>query len=160
MNKPEFFVIFFLLVFFSCRNEPGLNNKIVKSASAKNGMVVSASPLASEIGKNILAQGGNAVDAAIAVQFALAVTYPEAGNIGGGGFMVIRQKNGDIFSLDYREKAPMKAFETMYQNPDGSVRKDASLLGYLSCGVPGSVDGMVTAHDRFGNLLLLPLELP
>lgn len=152
MRTTQLIIIFFVLTIFSCRNKTELNNEEVKSLSAKYGMVVSASPLASEIGNNILKQGGNAIDAAIAVQFALAVTYPEAGNIGGGGFMVIRLKDGSSFSLDYREKAPMKAFETMYQNPDGSVKKDASLLGYHSCGVPGSVDGMVTAYNKFGTL--------
>lgn len=112
-------------------------------------MVVSAHPLASEVGVNIMKNGGNAVDAAIAVQFALAVVYPAAGNIGGGGFMVIRQNNGEISSLDFREKAPLKAYRKMYQDEEGEVINELSTLGHLAAGVPGTVAGMVAAYDRF-----------
>ncbi|MBR9999001.1 MAG: gamma-glutamyltransferase [Cyclobacteriaceae bacterium] len=115
-------------------------------------MVVSAHPLASAAGANMMKNGGNAVDAAIAVQFALAVVYPSAGNIGGGGFMVIRQSDGSLHSLDYREKAPMQAHRKMYQNKNGDVINDLSILGHLAAGVPGSVDGMVRAYEQFGTL--------
>ncbi|MEO0333933.1 MAG: gamma-glutamyltransferase, partial [Bacteroidota bacterium] len=115
-------------------------------------MVVSAHPLASEVGAEILKQGGNAVDAAIAVQFALAVVYPAAGNIGGGGFMVIREAEGLTNTLDYREKAPLAATRDMYLDENDEVIKGASRLGHLASGVPGSVDGMVKAHERYGSL--------
>jgi len=115
-------------------------------------MVVSAHPLASEVGAQILRAGGNAVDAAIAVQFALAVVYPAAGNIGGGGFMVIREAEGLTNTLDYREKAPLAADRDMYLDDDGEVIKGASRLGHLASGVPGAVDGMVKAHERYGSM--------
>ena len=114
-------------------------------------MVVSGSPIASEVGKNILEQGGNAVDAAVAVGFALAVVHPEAGNIGGGGFMVIRQEDGTVNTLDYREAAPSGATRDMYLNADGQPT-DRSVTGALASGVPGSVAGLVAAHERFGRL--------
>jgi len=119
---------------------------------ADEAMVVSAHPLASEVGADILQQGGNAVDAAIAVQFALAVVYPAAGNIGGGGFMVIREAEGLTNTLDYREKAPLAATRDMYLDENDEVIKGASRLGHLASGVPGSVDGMVKAHERYGSL--------
>jgi len=115
-------------------------------------MVVSAHPIASDIGSKILKEGGNAVDAAVAVNFALAVVYPRAGNIGGGGFMVLRSAGGNSVSLDFREKAPLSAGRDMYLDSDGNVIPDISLKGHLACGVPGAVDGMVKAHSRFGKL--------
>jgi gamma-glutamyltranspeptidase/glutathione hydrolase len=114
-------------------------------------MVVSGSPLASNVGKVILQKGGNAVDAAVAVGFALTVVHPEAGNIGGGGFMVIRLKDGSVASLDYRETAPAAATRDMYLDSLGNVT-DKSITGHLSVGVPGSVAGMAEAHRRFGKL--------
>nr|WKN40397.1 gamma-glutamyltransferase [Tunicatimonas sp. TK19036] len=123
-------------------------------------MVVSAHPLASEVGVEILKKGGNAVDAAIAVQFALAVVYPAAGNIGGGGFMVIREASGLTDCLDYREKAPLAADRNMYLDEDENVIEDASTLGHLASGVPGSVDGMVRAHERYGSLPWADLVQP
>ncbi len=97
-------------------------------------------------------KGGNAVDAAVAVQFALSVTFPAAGNIGGGGFMVVREPDGAVASLDFREMAPSSATETMYLDADGNVIGDLSLSGHLASGVPGSVDGMYTAWERYGSL--------
>ncbi len=120
--------------------------------TGRNGMVASAHPEASQVGLNILKAGGNAVDAAVAVQFALAVVYPGAGNIGGGGFMVYRESTGKSYSLDYREKAPGKATQNMYLDSLGNVRPGLSISGHLASGVPGSVDGMVEAHKRFGKL--------
>lgn len=118
----------------------------------KNGMVVSAHPLASKIGTDILKKGGNAVDAAVAVQFALSVVLPIAGNIGGGGFMVYRGADGTYDALDYREKAPGNATETMYLDAEGNPITDLSLFGQLAAGVPGTVDGMVKAHAKYGKL--------
>ena len=118
----------------------------------RNGMVASAHPEASQVGLNILKAGGNAVDAAVAVQFALAVVYPGAGNIGGGGFMVYRDNSGKAYTLDYREKAPGSATQNMYLDSLGNVRPGLSISGHLASGVPGSVDGMVEAHKRFGKL--------
>lgn len=115
-------------------------------------MVVSAHPLASKVGVETLQRGGNAVDAAIAVQFALAVVYPQAGNIGGGGFLLYRSKSGVTDALDYREKAPAAATETMYQDSAGNVVASKSRFGALAAGVPGAVDGMWTAHKKYGIL--------
>ena len=127
---------------------------------ADSAMVVSAHPLASQVGVDILKQGGNAVDAAIAVQFALAVVYPAAGNIGGGGFMVIREATGRTDCLDYREKAPLAASRKMYQDENGDVIEDLSTRGHLASGVPGSVDGMFRAHEKYGSLSMEQLIQP
>jgi gamma-glutamyltranspeptidase/glutathione hydrolase len=120
-------------------------------ATGRLGMVVSGHVLASEVGRDILRQGGNAVDAAVAVGFALAVVHPEAGNIGGGGFMLIRLADGQVFALDYREMAPSKASRTMFVNQQGN-QTESSWTGHLASGVPGSVAGLETAHKRFGKL--------
>ena len=114
-------------------------------------MVVSGHPLASEVGRDILRAGGNAVDAAVAVGFALAVLHPEAGNIGGGGFMVFRAADGTVRSLDYRETAPGRASRDMYLDPNGEPT-ELSITGHLSAGVPGSVAGLTAAHQRMGRL--------
>lgn len=115
-------------------------------------MVVSAHPLATQVGVAMLRKGGNAIDAAIATQFALAVVYPSAGNIGGGGFMVLRMKNGATSTLDYREKAPAAATRTMYLGKDSSIIAGLSERGHLSCGVPGTVAGLFEAHRKYGKL--------
>ncbi|WEK18820.1 MAG: gamma-glutamyltransferase [Candidatus Pedobacter colombiensis] len=122
------------------------------SAEYRNGMVVSANEKASQVGLNILKKGGNAIDAAVAVQFALAVVYPNAGNIGGGGFMVYRSASAEINTLDFREKAPEKASRDMYLDSEGNPVVDKSLDGHLASGVPGSVAGMVAAHQKYGKL--------
>ena len=109
---------------------------------AKNGVVVCAHPLASKVGVQILQMGGNAIDAAIATQLALAVVYPGAGNIGGGGFMVARLANGQALALDFRETAPAKAHRDMYLDDSGKVRTDKSINGHLSSGVPGTIAGL------------------
>nr|WP_182512877.1 gamma-glutamyltransferase [Rufibacter quisquiliarum] len=115
-------------------------------------MVVSAHPLASQVGADIMRRGGNAIDAAVAVQFALAVVYPDAGNLGGGGFLVLRQQDGTVAALDYREKAPAAAHRDLYLNARGEVIENLSLKGHLAAGVPGTVDGMVQAHQKYGRL--------
>lgn len=123
-----------------------------EAANYKNGMVVSAHPIASKVGVDILKDGGNAIDAAVAVQFALAVVYPNAGNIGGGGFMVYRSAKDEVATLDFREKAPLKATRDMYLDASGDPVDRLSLDGHLAVGTPGSVDGMVKAHERYGKL--------
>lgn len=118
---------------------------------ADNGMVVSTDEYASQVGTDILRAGGNAVDAAIAVQFALAVVNPEAGNIGGGGFMVLRTPDDQTAALDYREKAPLAATRDMFLDADGNLT-DKSVVGHLASGVPGTVAGMWQAWERFGSM--------
>jgi gamma-glutamyltranspeptidase / glutathione hydrolase len=125
---------------------------INKSVFAKKAMVVSAHPLASKIGTEILKMGGNAVDAAIAVQFALAVVYPQAGNIGGGGFMVLRNADGETNTLDYREIAPAAASHDMYLDKNGNVIAGLSLNGHLAAGIPGSVDGMYESFLKYSKI--------
>lgn len=127
---------------------------------ASGGMVVTAHPEASQTGVSILKHGGNAVDAAVAVEFALAVCYPNAGNIGGGGFMVIRLSDGELATLDYREKAPGKSDREMYLNDSKEVVEGLSLYTQLASGVPGTVDGMIRAHERFGSLPFSELIQP
>jgi gamma-glutamyltranspeptidase/glutathione hydrolase len=128
--------------------QTGKNN----SGQYQNGMVVSAHPEASKVGLDILKKGGNAVDAAVAIQFALAVVYPDAGNIGGGGFLVYRSAKGETSTLDFREKAPAKASRDMYLDASGNAITEKSIYGHLAAGVPGSVDGMVKAHTKYGKL--------
>ena len=118
-------------------------------AQAKHGMVVVQEPLAADVGLEILKQGGNAVDAAIAIGFALAVTHPAAGNIGGGGFMLVRMADGKTTFLDFREAAPQKGSHDMYIGPDGNPTKE-SIQGWKASGVPGSIAGFEYAHKEFG----------
>lgn len=118
---------------------------------AKNGMVVSASQLASQIGVEIMKSGGNAIDAAVATGFALAVTYPQAGNIGGGGFLVAHLADGRDITLDFRETAPSSAHRDMYLDKNGDVIQDMSLYTYCAVGVPGSVAGLLTAWSSYGS---------
>lgn len=132
--------------------EEGVTQETVTGVLADSAMVVSAHPLASQIGIDILQNGGNAIDAAVAVHFALAVVYPRAGNIGGGGFMVYRSQNGTCYSLDYRETAPELAFRDMFLDDSGHVDRNLSLSSLLASGVPGSIEGMWQAHQRFGRL--------
>src|SRR5437868_3788830 len=133
--------------------------EIQKKIIAENGAVVSAHPLASKVGVQILKQGGNAVDAAIATQLALAVVYPAAGNIGGGGFMVMRLKNGKLIALDYREMAPLHADRDMYLDEKGNALTDKSQDGHLSSGVPGTIDGLFKA-SKYGRLSFKELIQP
>lgn len=119
---------------------------------AKHVMVATVDPIASRVGAEIMRRGGNAVDAAVAVALALAVTWPEAGNIGGGGFMLIRNADGTSVAIDYRERAPLAATRDMYLDANGNVIKDASLLGYKAVGVPGTVAGLALANRRYGKL--------
>ncbi len=131
----------------------------VKPLTSSKTMVVSGSPLASQVGAEIMQRGGNAVDAAVAVGFALAVVHPEAGNLGGGGFMVIRLADGRVRTIDYRETAPALATHDMYLDSTGAVT-DKSITGHLSAGVPGAVAGMAEAARRYGSLPLPILVEP
>jgi gamma-glutamyltranspeptidase / glutathione hydrolase len=146
----SFILILFLLA--SCGSTKQPENSTTDGFIADSGMVVSAHPIASKVGVNILKQGGNAVDAAVATGFALAVCYPRAGNIGGGGFMVFRFKDGSTSTLDYREKAPSKGHRDMYLDAERNVIEDMSLYSRAASGVPGSVAGMIEAHKKYGKL--------
>ena len=116
------------------------------------GLVVSTSGLASDAGAGVLARGGNAVDAAVATAFALAVTHPSAGNIGGGGFMIVRAPDGRTAAFDYRERAPVASTQTMYLDAEGQIDRSLTAAGYVAPGVPGTVRGLALAHKRFGRL--------
>src|ERR1700721_538805 len=126
---------------------PATSRPVVLTASA----VAVADKFSADAAEQIFKEGGNAVDAAAAIAFTLAVTYPEAGNIGGGGFMTIYM-NGKPYFLDYRERAPLAATKTMYLDDQGKVIEGMSLFGYRAVGVPGTVEGMWEAQRRFGNL--------
>jgi gamma-glutamyltranspeptidase/glutathione hydrolase len=141
--KTAIFLLLITIVSFPSTKPP---------VRAENGMVVSASKLASEVGANILQKGGNAVDAAVATGFALAVTHPSAGNIGGGGFMVIHLADGENITLDFREKAPLAATKTMYLDENGNYVPELSRESVSASGVPGSVAGLITAWEKYGNL--------
>src|SRR5688572_13893925 len=119
---------------------------------AKQVMVASTSEIASRVGAEVMKKGGNAVDAAVAVGFALAVTWPSAGNLGGGGFMLIRKADGTTEAIDYRERAPLAATRTMYLDAEGKVVKGLSTQGYKAVAVPGTVAGLALAHKRHGKL--------
>lgn len=121
-------------------------------AYARNGMVSSSSMIASEVGRDILKQGGNAIDAAVATAFALAVTWPSAGNIGGGGFLVFMNDKAEVTTIDFREKAPINASSKMFLDKDGNIFNDSNHTGGLSIGVPGTVAGLYLAHQKYGKL--------
>jgi gamma-glutamyltranspeptidase / glutathione hydrolase len=127
---------------------------------AEHGMVASSNGLASDAGVEVMKEGGNAIDAAVATAFALAVVHPQAGNLGGGGFMLIRMHDGATHFVDFREAAPAKATATMYQDASGNVIPDLSTVGYKSIGVPGSVKGLVYAEQHFGTLGLARVMAP
>lgn len=144
----------FVLLFISCNQKdaiPSLKTGLI----AENAMVVSAREEASIIGLSMLEKGGNAFDAMIATEMALAVAYPFAGNLGGGGFMVFRHKDGSFGSIDYREKAPQAAHRDMYLDENGEVIPNLSTTGALAVGVPGTIAGIFAVHEKFGTL---PIE--
>jgi gamma-glutamyltranspeptidase/glutathione hydrolase len=157
MSK-RIFLLLLVVVAVACKTR--LSKEPIVAKTVDSAMVVSAHPLASRVGADILRKGGNAVDAAIATQFALAVVYPAAGNIGGGGFMILRQADGQIATLDYREKAPAASTTTMYLDDKGVPVKGLSEKGHLSSGVPGSVSGMTEAHSKYGKLSWKELVQP
>tara|TARA_R110002072_G_scaffold172324_1_gene326327 strand:- start:7491 stop:9176 length:1686 start_codon:yes stop_codon:yes gene_type:complete len=143
----------FLLVLFSCKTEQQTTKNT--GLISENAMVVSARVEASEIGLFILKQGGNAFDAMVATELSLAIAFPFAGNIGGGGFMVYRTHDGQTGALDYREKAPLAAHRDMYLNEKGEVIPGKSTLGGMAIGVPGTIAGVFAAHEKLGSL---PIE--
>ena len=132
----------------------------VAPVAAENGMVVTAQHLATQVGVDVLKRGGNAVDAAVAVGYALAVVYPAAGNLGGGGFMTLQLADGRKTFLDFREKAPAAATAAMYLDPDGNVIKGLSTTGHLAVAVPGTVAGMEMAREKYGTLKRAALIAP
>lgn len=157
IHKLLFVSCFGLIILFSQFLQPlQVQAQIGNDVPWRNGVVSSADEYASKAGLEILQMGGNAIDAAVAVQFALAVTLPRAGNIGGGGFMVIHLEDGTITALDFREKAPHRASKDMYLDENGFYLSEISKIGPLASGVPGTVDGMINALERHGTL---PLEV-
>ncbi len=144
-----------ILISGACQRAlPGLANQYApqKNAVAASSMVVTPHALATRAGLEIMKQGGNAIDATVAIHFAMAVVFPRAGNIGGGGFMVIRWKDGRTDALDYREKAPAAAHRDMYLDSLGNVIKGLSTEGHLAAGTPGTVAGLIAAHQKYGKL--------
>ncbi len=149
MIKYFLSITLLLCLFVSCKQ---IDKSSVKGLITEHAMVVSARAEASEIGSAILKKGGNAFDAMCATQLALAVAYPFAGNIGGGGFMVYRKANGDIGSIDFREKAPLAATKNMYLDELGEVIPNKSILGAMAVGVPGTIAGVFEVHKKLGTL--------
>lgn len=144
------YLSFILFVLFSVQLSAQLNPyqyNMQKKADCTNGAVVSAHPLASKAGIEIMKKGGNAFDAAIATQLTLAVVYPGAGNIGGGGFLLAYTEKGKTIALDYREKAPAAASRDMYLDANGNAQTNLSLSGHLASGVPGTVAGLFSTHQ-------------
>jgi len=147
-----------MLAFTFCAQ--ALAGNVMHPTHAPKAMVATVHPEASKAGVAIMQQGGNAVDAAVAIGFALAVVYPEAGNIGGGGFMLFRRPDGEVHFLDYREKAPAKATANMYLDSKGNVVPDMSTIGYKAIAVPGSVAGLAYAQQHWGKLSLKQVMEP
>lgn len=153
----KLFLSFLISLLFSCHAPvPKDTSKKTKNFGpiADKAMVVSAREEASKIGLSILQKGGNAFDAMVGTEMALAVAYPFAGNLGGGGFMVYRKENGETGSLDYREKAPLAASKKMYQDEEGNVIPEKSKIGGMAVGVPGTVAGIFAVHEKFGSMSL------
>lgn len=148
-----------LIIFLFVSQYQTATAQIGWAKSYENGIVVTAEERATQVGAEILRQGGNAIDAAVAVQFALAVTLPRAGNIGGGGFMVLRKNDGTVTALDFRERAPLQASRDMYIR-DGEYVSELSREGALASGVPGVVDGMIKALERHGRFPLETVMMP
>lgn len=148
MNPQHSFLQFILFVVLF---QP-FGNSVFAQTYGKNGMVVSDHHLSSDVGIEILKKGGNAVDAAVATAFSLAVTHPEAGNIGGGGFIVLMKSDGEVTTFDFREKAPLAASPTMFLDENGKIKDNSNHEGLLSVGVPGTVAGLYKAHQKYGKL--------
>src|SRR5437660_12189374 len=159
MRSPHRSFILLLVAAFAVGADPPVAAS-TQPVHADHAIVVSVHELASRAGVQIMQEGGNAVDAAVATGFALAVVHPPAGNLGGGGFMLIRMADGKLHFLDYREKAPSAATREMYLDAQGNVIEGASEIGYKSIGVPGSVAGMVYAEQKYGKLTLKQVMAP
>ena len=161
--KNALLCLFVLLSFWQC-NSPQKEilqaTTPVLGVTSQKAMVVSAREEASKIGSEIMQQGGNAFDAMVATEMALAVCYPNAGNLGGGGFMVYRTHKGEIGALDYREKAPLRAFKDMYLDQNNKYLQHKSKTGGLAVGVPGTIAGIFKAHQKFGSLPMQSILRP
>src|SRR5579864_1548974 len=157
MKPRQLFVVLSVLAALLVQGFPA---SAFEPVAARHGMVVTSEPLATDAGVEILQAGGNAVDAAVAVGFALAVTYPYAGNIGGGGFMLVRMATGDAAFIDYREEAPGAATRNMYLDAKGELIPDASIVGARAVGVPGTVAGLALAEQKYGKLGLARVMAP
>ncbi len=151
--KYLFKYCFLFILIYSC-------NKPNEGLLSKNAMIVSAREEASRIGVEILQKGGNAFDAMMATELALAVSYPSAGNIGGGGFMVYRKENGKTGALDFRERAPINSSRDMYLDQNSNIIEGLSMIGGLSIGVPGTIAGIFEAHEKFGSLTIEEIISP
>jgi len=149
---PSLFLLFFLIACQPAEQPPSVPYTAQKSALGNEAAAVTPHPLSTQVAMDILKQGGNAVDATIAVQFAMAAVFPRAGNLGGGGFMLVRLPSGQANALDYREKAPMQAQRDMYLDSTGQVVEGLSRKGALAVGVPGTVAGMQAAFDKYSAL--------
>ncbi len=162
MIRQYLYLIVLVFTVIGCKkgNIPSEPKTEKRGLISKNAMVVSARKEASEIGIQILKQGGNAFDAMMATEMALAVAYPYAGNLGGGGFMIYRLNDGEIGALDYREKAPLAASKDMYLDADGNIIKNKSTVGALAIGVPGTIAGIFEAQQRFGKLSIKDILQP
>ena len=161
--KHALLYLFVLLLFWQCNNpqtEISQSPQPLLGVTSQRGMVVSAREEASKIGRDIMQQGGNAFDAMVATEMALAVCYPNAGNLGGGGFMVYRTHKGEVGALDYREKAPLLASKDMYLDQNNTYLRDKSKTGGLAVGVPGTIAGIFKAHHKFGSLPIQTILRP
>ncbi|THH41520.1 gamma-glutamyltransferase [Neolewinella litorea] len=148
------------LLILGCRESPRVDYTAEKSATYSTVAIAGPHPLATQTAEAVLRRGGNAIDAAVAMQLAMAVVYPRAGNIGGGGFLVYRPADGPAIALDYREVAPAAAHRDMYLDSAGNVTEGLSTLGHLAVGVPGTVAGIAAMHERFGSLPWAELVQP
>jgi len=154
-------LLFLSFLFLQCRKQVEHNKNIKEyGLIAEKAMVVSARTEASNIGVDIMKKGGNAFDAMIATDFALAVAYPFAGNLGGGGFMVYRMNDGTTGAIDYREKAPLSSSRNMYLDDEGNIIKDKSTLGAMAVGIPGTIAGLFEVHEKFGTMPIEQLIQP
>ena len=153
--KQNIIVLFCLAIaYLGCKDQSKASSPVIKNRGviSENAMVVSAREEASKIGVEILKQGGNAFDAMMATEMALAVCYPYAGNLGGGRFLIFGMADGSIGALDYREKAPLASSKDMYLDENGDVIKDLSTVGSMAVGIPGTIAGVFKAQKRFGKL--------
>jgi gamma-glutamyltranspeptidase/glutathione hydrolase len=160
IHSMRFLLILSPLLAISCRDAPEVDYVAEKQATYATAAVVGPHPLATRVGEETLRGGGNAIDAAVAVQLTMAVVYPRAGNLGGGGFLVYRPAEGEAITLDYRETAPAAASRDMYLDETGDVVPGKSTLGHLAVGVPGTVAGITAMHQRFGTLPFADLVAP
>lgn len=155
MKKFKVILLTTLLVVSSINASSILEGERMVPVEAKHGMVVTSHAVATDAALEVLKNGGNAIDAAVTAAFALAVTQPRSGNIGGGGFMIVsNDKSGQVDAIDYREKAPAKAYRDMFLDKDGNVNKELARFSHRSAGVPGSVAGLALALEKYGTISL------